>query len=191
MRKLISKENRAKKQERNNLIIGVVLISIMFLGTIGYSFYDKGEDSSIQTQINYGGHEFILNNGLWIVEKEGRQFGFKTNPNEISGLENSLLNSIGVYENKPLYISSSENDALSEVYINMNNVAQRIQLACLEGTECEEDLPIKNCSNNFIIISETEENSIKQEENCVFIEGNSSDLVKLVDEFLLKIIGIK
>jgi hypothetical protein len=66
-----------------------------------------------------------------------------------------------------------------------------MQEACPEGQTCEEDVPTKNCTNNFIIIKAANESSIKQDKNCVFIEGKSENLVKLTDSFLYKITEIQ
>ena len=66
-----------------------------------------------------------------------------------------------------------------------------MQSACLSEEKCEGDFPIKTCSDNFIIIQENKTKEIKQTENCVYIGGEKEELVKLTDEFLYKIIGIK
>ena len=73
----------------------------------------------------------------------------------------------------------------------MNQVVERMQSACLNESECNGDYPIKDCSNNFIIIREAEEERVFQNESCVYIQGEKEELIKLTDEFLYKIIGIK
>ena len=67
-----------------------------------------------------------------------------------------------------------------------------MQLACLEGEECANDeLPIKTCEDNFIIIRESDVTEVVQEDNCVFIRGEAEELAKITDAFLLKIIGVQ
>jgi len=78
-----------------------------------------------------------------------------------------------------------------EIYVNMAQIAERVTPACLSGTTCEENVPIKTCNDNFIIIKEASVNTVRQDSNCVYIEGKKEDLVKLTDEFLFKIMGIK
>ena len=56
--------------------------------------------------------------------------------------------------------------------------------------QCEESWPMKNCSNNFILIKEGEF-KVEQENNCVFIEGPKENLTKISDEVLFNIIGVK
>ena len=87
--------------------------------------------------------------------------------------------------------TSDNNDATVEVYMNINQIAQRMQPACLNESDCEGDLPVKDCNNTFIIIQESNITSIEQEGGCVFISAPQEELVATTDEFLFKILGIE
>ena len=65
-----------------------------------------------------------------------------------------------------------------------------MQGACPENVTCAEDIPTKTCEERFIIIQESNETNIIQNESCVFITGKKEDLVKITDEFLYKAIGL-
>lgn len=191
MRKITSKYKEDKKKKRNGLIIGFILIGIMLFSILGYSFGGK-EDNNLK-KLNYNGFEFVEQNGFWIINIEGLQFFFKYNPKQIEEV-NSELKYLSHYQGKPLYIFSESNEAESEIYRNLfyqNQIVLRIQPACLEGKICEGDFPIKTCKDNFIIIKESENSKITQEENCIFIEGKQENLVKITDIFLFKILGIQ
>ena len=73
----------------------------------------------------------------------------------------------------------------------MINFAERIQKACPEGKKCSSDLPAKTCADNFIIIEEGNSSAIRQDNGCVYIRGAKDELVKISDEFLFRILGIK
>ena len=92
---------------------------------------------------------------------------------------------------EPLYLFSANQEASAEIYNNLYQIVQRMQPACLNEEECDENLPIKTCEDNFIIIEESEEIEIKQENNCVFIRGPQDSLIKITDEFLFKVLGIR
>ena len=193
MRKIISKEEEDKKKKRNQLIVGGGLILIMFLSILGYStMKDKKENNE---KIIYNGIEFIKESGLWNAKIGDFQFSFRYNPNEAENID-SALNQLDNYRNKPLYIYSEDTDSEIEIYRNLfyyNRIAERVQNACLEEDreKCEESSPIKTCEDNFIIIRESENTEIKQQDNCVFIEGKKEDLIKLSDSFLFKITGVQ
>lgn len=192
MRKITAKRTHEKKQKRNQKIGTVVLIIILLSSIIGYAI--SGSVSK-KNKIYYKGYEFVEENGFWFVEKEGMRFSFRYNPNDVGEIaENSVVNLLDSYFSKPIYISSEDIESESEIYRNLlgqNNIVQRMQLACLEGEACDnEELPIKTCGENFIIIREAEISSIKQENHCVFIGGKSENLAKITDSFLLKIIGL-
>lgn len=192
MRKIISKAEEKKRGKRKQFIVGGIMVLIMFLSILGYSGIRDEQDNE---KIIYNGIKFVKESGLWTTSINNFKFYFKYNPNEIEET-NSELNSLNNYYNKPLYIYSENSEAEIEIYRNLfyyNQIVQRVQNACLEEDKekCEKDLPIKNCENNFIIIKESDSTEIKQQENCVFIEGKQEDLTKLSDGFLFKIIGVQ
>ena len=190
MRRIISKRKKEKKKKWNQLVVSTVLVLILFLSIFGYSSM-RGGESTEKNRVVYNGHEFVEKNGFWFTKIKDSEFSFRYNPNEI-GQINSSLNLLENYYDKPLYISSDDIESESEIYRNLNPVIQRMQLACLEGDECKNDeLPIKTCEDNFIIIKESDVAEVVQEDNCVFLKGKMGDLTKITDGFLLKIIGIK
>ncbi len=193
MRRIISKKEEDKKRRRNQFIIGGILILVMIMSVIGYSF-NREEDNNIK--ITYNGFKFTKEtdgSGLWGTGIGDFQFLFKYNPEE-TGENNYELNKLNDYYDKPLYIYSNNNEAEIEIYRNLfyqNQIVQRMQYACPEGGKCEGDYPVKNCKDNFIIIKESNNSEIRQQENCVFIQGKSEDLTKLADSFLFRITGIQ
>jgi len=193
MRRIISREAEEKKRRKNQLIIGMILIVVMVFSVLGYSLSSFGNNNSSGTIINYNGFKFTQSSNFWNANVGSYSFSFKYNPTQTEKI-NSVLNSLESYNGKPLYISSADSEAEIEIYKNLfsqNQIVQRIQEACLDGQTCAGDLPIKNCDNNFIIIKEGDNNSITQEKNCVFIEGNKGNLTELSDSFLFKINGIQ
>lgn len=192
MRKIISKAEEQKKRRVNQLIIGGILILVMVLSVLGYSFGGNDEDNK-KEKIIYRGFEFTKQNGFWALNRENLQFSFLYNPNEVAEI-NAILNPMSNYFDKPLYVYSESAEAETEIYRNLfydNQIVQRAQNACPENEKCAGDLPVKTCSDNFIIIREKDNSEIKQEDNCVFIYGKKEDLSKLSDSFLFKIIGIQ
>jgi len=188
MRQIISKEKKDKTERRKQVIIGGLLIVIMFFSVAAYSF--QKEDTSTSKTAKYNGFEFVNQNDLWILNTNGINLAFKYNPNEVEEI-GGYLNLLDSYSNKPLYISSENIEAIQEIYQNMNLFVLRIREACLDEKECKDNLPVKTCEDNFIIIKEAELSKIYQQDNCVFIEGKEEDLTKLSDEFMFKIFGIR
>lgn len=189
MRKIISQEEKAKKDKRNQLIVGSVLVLIMVLSVLGYSFGTSDEETSNSDAIYYKNFKFLKSNGIWKIDLYGKQIYFSNFPNETDfSNEINLLNS---YQNLPLYIYSNNSNVDLEIYRTLGQFVQRMQKACLENKTCEQELPIKNCENNFIIVQESSVADIRQENKCVFIDGKKEDLLRITDEFLFKIFSIK
>jgi hypothetical protein len=191
MRKIVSKKQEDKKRKRNQLAVGGVLILIMFMSVLGYSI-GKDQNNSNE-KVTYNGFNFIKEDNLWILNKDNFKFYFQYNPNEVEKIS-TTLKLLDKYTDKPLYVYSANSETEAEIYRNLfyyNKIVQRIQNACPEGEKCSSELPIKTCSDNFIIIKESNSSSVKQDNNCVFIEGKSEDLIKIIDSFLFKITGVQ
>lgn len=193
MKKIRLKHEEDKRKKRNHVILGIFLIFIMFGSVIGFiiPFGINGGGVSVNEETEmqkFNGFEFTEQNGFWILNLNGINLIFRYNPSEIFDL-NSRLNPLLDYEAKPLYVYSENVNAKSEIKANMFSFVEGIEDACPEGMEnCES--PVRTCENNFIIIRESESRDLRQEMNCVFIEGNNEDLTRLTDEFLYKIFGV-
>ena len=188
MRKVNSRANEKKIRRRNQFLVGGLLIFVMLFSTMGYAF--QGQDnSSSSKKIIYNGFEFVYQNGYWNLEKNGLEFFFRINPENITNPEGAV-NLISNYYSKPLYLSSTNSIANSQIHRNLNQVVMRMQFACEENKTCEGDIPTKTCSSNFIIIEEAHESEITQVENCVYIRGPQNKLAELTDSFILKILEV-
>lgn len=187
MRKIITREERERRERKNRTIIGIILVGIMILSTAGYAFYNiKGE---VIEKIEYKEIEFVLKeDGLWHFEISGQEFSTLNNPKQTEDVFISGNFNLQNYAGKPLYFSyDSENNGINEIVRNIGRYTGRIQLACID--ECEEDLPMKNCTDNIIIVREENETLIKQEENCIYILGKQNDIIKASDAFVFRLFG--
>jgi hypothetical protein len=189
MRAIESKKDKEKKQRKNQLIIGGILILLMMGSTFGILVNSFGEDSNVE-DVDYNGYKFTYDNGFWKTTIGDYDFVFTYNPTQVEKIETEV-NYMNNYADYPIYISSEDYVSEVEIYRNMGDIVERFQRACLSESNCEEDWPIKDCSNNFIIIKIANESKIYQEENCVFIEGNEENLTQMADEFLFWITGIE
>lgn len=189
MRRLISKIHHAKKQRRNNLIMGLGLIGIMFISVVGYGLMGREEETSSNDKVLFNGLEFRNINNLWVTQINDIQFIFSNDPREVISIEGEI-NYANSYSGKPLYISSEHEESIIEIYANFNQIAERMQEACFVNESCEGDLPIKDCTNNLIVIRESNETSVVQNGSCVFIQGERDNLLNITDGFLLKTLGI-
>ena len=210
MRQITSKSIERKKSKRNRLIVGGILVVVLLVITLGFAFQGGhtgisggGDVSGAIEDISliYNGLTFTFSNqhGRWLVSQKGFTLGFIHSPTETRRtleatnftFSNDSFNRFGSYQTKPLYISSENTGARDEVMVNLGQLTPRPpQEACIEESGCPEDFPIKTCEDNFIIIQESGDTSITQQQNCVFIEGREQDLIKLVDAFLLKVFEI-
>lgn len=189
MERLISREERERLRKKNQVIVGIILVFLMVASTIGFAIQGGlGDSGNVENpeKVTYNGFEFSYSNGFWVWEN----YVFRYNPKEVPNIGDNLRG-IEEYRGEPVYIQSDDEIAEVEAYVNIIQVAERVQEACLDSAGCEEGLPIKTCSDNFIIIKESQVQRIEKVNGCVYIEGQKEELVKLVDQFLFEILGIR
>jgi len=192
MRRLVSKEEEEKRRKRNQTILVIFLAVVMVMSTLGFAIQsnmgNQGRNSVQGNEAEYNGYKFINKNGLWVLGN----FVFKNLPKDVPDV-GAGLNSIKDYQGKPAYIYSEDELAEIEITVNLGQVALRVQKACPEGenVSCDPDWPIKTCTDNFVLIKESNTSIIRQNNNCVYIEGQKESLVALADQFLFKILGVK
>ncbi len=189
MRKIISQEEKSKKDKRNQIIIGGLLVLVMLFSVLGYSFGTSDEETSNLNAVYYENYKFLKSNGIWKIDLYGKEIYFNNFPNET--IFSNQINLLNQYQNLPLYLYSNNSNVDLEIYRTLGQFVQRMQKACPENKTCEQDFPTKNCENNFIIVQESENSEIRQENKCVFVEGKKEDLLRITDEFLFKVFSIK
>ena len=191
MRKITTRGER--KETRNKVIIGLVLVAVMVFGTIGFAFFSGSEEEKVE-KVDYNGVEFILNeNGLWQFETQN--FGFLTsfNPKDTENISVPVFMTTGDYYRKPLFFLG-QGRARQEIERGLRNFASRSQDACIGDYEdiCEKDAPIKTCSEeNIMVFIETDDIEISQEDNCIFISSPHEEQIRAANALLFKILGIR
>ncbi len=192
MKKILTKEEKKRKQTRLKIILGGLLVAIMILSSVGFAFFSSSEKP--KTKIEEGGIEFILNeNGLWEFELQGFKFLTQYTLKETENISAFAFRTMGDYSGKTLFFLG-QSPARREIEVNLVSFVPRMQDGCLEDYKerCNNNTPIKNCSqDNVIILEETEEIKIHQEDNCVFIEAPYEEQARAADALLFKILGIR
>jgi len=187
MKKIETNQDREKKERKNKIILGVILGLVMLFGTAGYSFLSMERTSSSE-KVKYNGLEFVKQGEYWQTSIQNYNFYFSYLPNETS--EINIKKTLQDYANKPLYFANN-GEAGQEILRNLQYFVLRVQEACLLSENCSENLPVKNCSDNIIIIKEKESlaSPVLEEDNCIYIISNNT--INSADSFLYKILGIK
>ncbi len=189
MRKIETKKDKDKKTRRNQIIVGGVLIFIMFFSVLGYGFGGRTSNngSSDSNTNSYNGYNFEKVNGFWRTEFGNGYLFFIYSPSEVLNLDIPPL-SLDKYSNKTVYLYSENPDAEAEIYYNLNQIGSNVVKSCYGN--CSGNLPVMTCQDNLVVVRESENESIRNEQNCVFIEGPSSDLILLSDEFMFRLFGM-
>lgn len=189
IKKIMTKSEIEKKNNRNKLIVGIVLVAVMVMSTLGYSLL-SGEEEGGGTKITYNGTDFYKNGVEWQASINGQTLSFLYSPPELGNIKVPASVKMGQFNSKPLYFDSDNPSMYYEIARNLQYYVSKIDYACLNESDCPNEIyPIKTCSDNLIIIRNANQTSIKTENNCTFISGNESAL-EAGDAFLYKVLGV-
>lgn len=199
MRKIETKTERLKRQRRNQITVGIILVAIMILSTAGYSIMDRSKTE--ESTVNYNNFEFVQTQGVWQLQKQAFALATRYLPKDVENVSYDGAFSADSFKDKEIYFVAFSDDArIAANEIARNLPVFRAQLACLEEdenrTECQ-DLPVKTCSSLIVVFDEKRLNAtefihtkVYQEENCIIIESSVQNIIKAADRLLFAVYGI-
>lgn len=199
MRKIISAEEKSKKDKRSKVIISVILGLIMLFSTAGYAFYSADSSSKKTESIDYSGLKFEqTDSGNWAFTINSYSFQTIYNPQQTENISLVLSKTFQDYANQILYFGadSKEDASISgnqQIANNLNQFIKRSNFACL-NENCEQNYPVKNCSDNIIIFKKAAVGEITRAQStdkCVTLYYTPGDDERIADAFLFRVLGIQ
>jgi len=163
--------------------VAIVFLVLLAFSTMGYSIVNSFNNSDDVINSQEG---FVKQGNYWMLEVAGQIYYFSNLPSGVENISISGNFSLSDYYNSPLYFNS-ENEGSLEILNNLGRYILRTQLACITEDNCEENLPIKNCSIDNVIIFIDGDNGVYKEDNCVYVSG---DQQKSADKFLYELLKI-
>jgi hypothetical protein len=203
LKRIETKTEKEKRQKIRNLIIGIIIVALMILSTLGYVIVERNTTES--NKIEYNGFEFTSTQNGWQTEAQGEQIVTAYLPEETLDVNSNVSGTLSLYnfQGKTIYITISDEQESYGSYdlINdLNNMAKRIQFACSPENEnssfCKDkNLPIKSCDDvdqdsGVIEIKTNSTTSYLFKDGCLTIQGEGSGLIKASDNFIFKLFDI-
>ncbi len=189
MRKIQTAQEIEKKRKRNNLILAIIMVALIGLSSLGYAIMSRDDNTSTINTAVFGGVKFEKSGGYWMTEINSKLFYFTYLPQELENITITGNYSFGDYYQQPVYVVN-QNPAVGSISYALQDVALRIQEACMQGTECtNKDLPIKTCNEKVIVFNNPNLNvtQINKENNCIYIDGN---FFEGVDKLIYRMLNI-
>ena len=181
MRKIKSQEQIDKEKSRNIRMMSFFMLLVMILGTMGFAFSGGFgfSDNSDSVNADTDEQEFVFNQPVILYQNE--RIPITMEKKFVEDVSVNINFDINRYSGNILYVDA-EDFVVSEIQNTIGKFSN-IRRACYG--KCESDLPEKTCNDNLIVFKKADENIVKQEKNCVFIDGS----LKAVDAFIYKVFG--
>jgi hypothetical protein len=158
-----------KKAKRKQLYMGLFIVFLMVTSTIGFMYSSDSRES-------YNGREFTLTEAGWVIyiDDVGKYWTFDYLPDEVD-----FDADIGVLSGRVEVVLDDVN-YYYDLVRKFASVGIITEKSDLEEVDCES-------TDNTLVFSFSEYNKIYKEGNCVYLEGNTP---QLVDRLFYHIFGM-
>jgi len=162
------------------ILLAFFLISLM----IGSSLMmDEGEKTEKYKEIT-----FKETSDGWIGYKENQKIVLQFPPSELEKIESNISNSFWTLSKH--YITFLPEERLITPVNKAIDLVNNPVIACIEDQEGCENYPLKDCKDStqtigIIKITESEEQKITLQENCLTLQGDITYLSKTIDKLKL------
>ena len=176
----------------SKIVLTVFIAFIMITSVVGF-IWNYGSDEENYNVLEYGDYEFKNINGKYILDVNENQYVFDNSPYEINNLN---FDDFALSSNKYYFIFNPEEKDLNleysiqKLYLVLNSLGVKVQLACSKEEGCDDDVPIKDCNDHAFYFKKTGNAKVYKDNNCVVIEGDNEEISKTVDKINLNLLNI-
>lgn len=182
MRTIGKKEDHALKAQKNGRNFALFILGMLVLSSIGYAFLSN---PNVGTQTTSQKNSGVVQVGdRWVFGESGSEISLTYSPEEVENVSVSFFGNLNDYVQEPLFLDIENPGILNEIASPLQQYASRMQEACYGN--CSRDLPEKDCTENIIIFKENTVQSVRQQERCVFVEGD----MRAADAFIYNLFSI-
>ncbi|MBS3066632.1 hypothetical protein J4205_02295 [Candidatus Pacearchaeota archaeon] len=122
---------------------------------------------------------------------QGQSFQTSFTPEETESINADAI-SISELSGKPIYFVNSDPASANEILYNIGRYATRYQDVCLKDLNCtNSDNIVKTCDDNLIVFKESDEDSVKRDNNCLFINYSPGNEVLVGNRLIFKALGVQ
>jgi hypothetical protein len=211
MRPIETHEAKEKRKHRDSVILGIIIVGILILSTVGFAVLESSQENNKNTQTTYNNYDFVKTDYGWqtTVQILGQSIVLNTKylPSEVENISMEGDPILDDFYNKAIFLVASEQNEIQAIseYGIFEGLAERMQFACsLENSNSstclEKNWPIKSCDdanqqNTIIIVKETKDindnsTTINYKNSCIQIQGKGAELIKANEKAIFKILGI-
>lgn len=178
----MSAEEQTRKGQRRIRALSLLMLVILLGSTAGFAFISYQQDTPAAAP----GEGDVQDTGNgWQLRWHDQTFSLRASPSAVADIPVSATHTIDNYAGAVLYVDAESDAILAELDSTLGKYASRLQPACYG--RCERDLPEVNCSTNLIVWRSAEEGNVRQEEQCIFIDGD----IRAVDAFIYRALGVQ
>jgi len=175
------KQSEEERKKKRNKYLGIALLVIMAISSIGYAFLSSSPDTTSKTQLKEGLFE---QNGQWFFKQGQVELAFNIGPEEVKNISSNINLTLNDFAQKKVYAVDKERVLIGYLMQNIGKFTS-VGEACLG--KCDLDLPEKNCTSDYLIVwNRTADNSLTQKEKCIFINGD----INALDAFVYRVFGL-
>ena len=179
MRRIETPEEKERRRKRITAILSILMLLLLVISTLGYAFLSNTNSGNKNQNPQTQGTP--LPTDKINIQYQGLNFNLVSTLNNIKDVPVDISITPISYSGKILYIDAENSLLLQEIGSTIGRFSSRTQQACYGSFD--KNLPEKKCTDNLIVVRESKENKVSQQDNCIFIDGD----IRAVDAFIYKL----
>ncbi|HLC53192.1 MAG TPA: hypothetical protein VJK03_01495 [Candidatus Nanoarchaeia archaeon] len=183
MRRIMTAQEQEARRQRNGRVLAVLMLLILLGSTAGYAFLYYDENNQGTTGAEENGVQQTA--AGWSFKAGEQTITVQHSPSETANSTVLTTKTASDYAGTTLYIDAENQAIYAEIALAFNTYASRVQPACYG--DCERNVPEVNCSQALIVWTDSSEDTVSEQEQCVFIKGD----MRTVDAFIYRAFGIQ
>jgi hypothetical protein len=183
IRKVSKRDNviTEKKKKRKWIPIISLFIIIVMVGSSLVLMKNK-EDN-----YNYNGFSITKTENGWLLSKGQGSLLFIYDP---KSLENIKIENINIGNKVYTIIDNNSVQEIDILKTYLRNLGFSVNDACFSEENCP-DVPIVSCNSTVPVLYFKEGNiSISKQDNCIRLNSNKEDKLKIINVLIYKILGV-
>ena len=184
-----------KKEQRKQLILSIVLVSLMVLSVFGIIIGSQTSD------LRYGKQKFEYMNNYYVTKINNQQMHFYFLPVQVEyiNVSSDIINKLKESYLIMIAFNPEEKANLQVIELVRFDLSNQLNKALYQGVltpdEDYESLPLLSCSNAtintpLIIMNVSDDLSITQQDNCIYLNARGTDFLRLRDRLLYSYYGV-
>ena len=194
-----SQRQDLKRDRRNKLLIGLIVIFLMVTSIFGL-IVGQSPASELITELEYKDYTFKIEEPFYLLTLGGNEYRFYYFPTDVLNISTEVVN---IIENSYYFAflfdpEGGDLEFVNQAVYDLTNYFEANEKATATGitqNSTRYELPVISCDDAtpqvpVLYFNVSNETSINVEQSCIILNSNREGFLKIRDSLIYKLLGV-